>query len=119
MEKEYCSIFNPHKLDECITCEKGYYYLEDEYDKKCGDNYYNEINSLNNAHCNNGTYKECYNDEVCKKCYDKKFVKKKFVERNGEYVKCLIFINVKLSKNKLLLINLISLYLKYIYNKFL
>ncbi len=44
---------------------------------------------------------------------------KKFVEKNGECVKCLIFINVKLSKNKLLLINLISLYLKYIYNKFL
>ena len=54
-----------------------------------------------------------------KKCYKKRFIKKKFLERNDECVKCLIFINVKLSKNKLLLINPISLYLKYIYNKFL
>ena len=83
MKKEYCSIFNPHKLDECITCEKGYYYLDDEYVKNCGDNYYNEINSINYVHCNNGTYKECYNDEVCKK-YDKKFVMKKYVERNDD-----------------------------------
>ena len=29
MEKEYCSIFNPYKLDECIICEKGYYYFDD------------------------------------------------------------------------------------------
>ena len=89
--------------------------MDDEYDKNFGDNYYNEVNSLNYAHCNNGTYKECYKDEKC----DKKFIKKKFVERNDECVKYSIFINVKLSKNKLLLINLISLYLKNIYNKFL
>ena len=91
-EKEHYSNFNPQKLDEYITYEKGYYYLEDEYVKNCGDNYYNDEICVNYAHYNIGKYKECNNDEVCKKCYDKKFLMKKFVERNGECIKCFIIV---------------------------